>query len=621
MADIERLPGSPTEDYELNVLLCKLSSELEEEDLVKMKFVYSGADGITKRIKEQIKNPLDFFEYMKQTQQLSRYNLLHLQSLMWHIHRKDLFKTLATYAQGLSNMLHLFAPKPEPENGFKHIKFHVGGEKDCSRADLLKLQTVVSQLMFVPPEFVYVVGIEPGGSLIITLMVPESNLEFLFDIGDGAKTVLQDLHVECIHYEERTIQFSEDQSPPEPLLITEAHRLYEKNAILTRDSATLNCDLISLKQKQEELKKRLAELTEELLSIKQQPGLELMVPLLMNVVYELYRLQKTPGSFVVTNMKTESLRKQSARAYYFSLLKKVRTESENANLDLIYRLLEAHHMVTVDAYRDQQLVSIKAIDSLLQMLVVKLADLQRENEELSVPFHLVEVDVNTSKVLLEHHIDIRIEVGYALSRVSQKLRPRDRANLLKEVPWAESDKEFLAKNYDKYLLMVFIKECVEKGDFSMNGLYETLERINRKDLCPKIEEYIKEYRANMNARVKAQRMSASVTKVGNIKEQERQERQERRKHRIGDDARKGSSEQQKESREASTQDGDIEELRMMVKENNDMIKMLIGKQSPFSGYPHKTIYDNLFSGVSDLTSSFGNIFRKTFGKDTEHAQC
>ena len=61
------------------------------------------------------------------------------------------------------------------ENGYTHVKFHVDGYnfQTYSRADIEKLRSHVSTLLFVPPQFVFVAGIEPSSSLVITLMIPE----------------------------------------------------------------------------------------------------------------------------------------------------------------------------------------------------------------------------------------------------------------------------------------------------------------------------------------------------------------------------------------------------------------------------------------------------------------
>lgn len=178
--------------------------------------------------------------------------------------------------------------------------------------------------------------------------------------------------------------------------------MYQKNIILTKQSDTLNCDFIQLKQKYDELNQKYKELeksNEELFSMNQIPLIQPDIPLVMNIVYGLYRMQKNQD-FVVTDTKADSLRKMSTRTYYLSLLEQVKAQCKAVSMDLIDELINVHSVVIQDACRDQQLINIRGTDYLLQHLLFSLTELQIRNKELLLPFTLLEVDTQTEKILL-----------------------------------------------------------------------------------------------------------------------------------------------------------------------------------------------------------------------------
>ncbi|GFN77888.1 poly [ADP-ribose] polymerase [Plakobranchus ocellatus] len=111
---------------------------------------------------------------------VSRDNLLLLQAFLWHLDRKDLHELAADYARRIGDTLYFYAPKEQPEEGFKHIQFHVEGNLDgFHRATLEALRATVARLLFVPQEYIFLSGIEPSGSLTLTFMIHEHYTERL----------------------------------------------------------------------------------------------------------------------------------------------------------------------------------------------------------------------------------------------------------------------------------------------------------------------------------------------------------------------------------------------------------------------------------------------------------
>lgn len=66
------------------------------------------------------------------------------------------------------------------ENGYQFIKFHVAGGLDTfQRPHLEHVRRTVAQLLGCQPEHVFVAGIEPSNSLVVTLMVPAAYVDLL----------------------------------------------------------------------------------------------------------------------------------------------------------------------------------------------------------------------------------------------------------------------------------------------------------------------------------------------------------------------------------------------------------------------------------------------------------
>ncbi|KAK7105281.1 uncharacterized protein [Littorina saxatilis] len=165
----------PTEDWELNVLLLKVSQGLSAEDLAKFKFLCAGRNGIPGGVLERMTTAEKLFSYLRQKRMISRDNLLLLQAFLWHVERPDLHQMAADFARRVGDTLYFYAPQPQPEEGFQHVRFHVaGGLERFKRTELEALRAQVSRLLFVPPEFVFLSGVEPDQAVTLTFMVHQN---------------------------------------------------------------------------------------------------------------------------------------------------------------------------------------------------------------------------------------------------------------------------------------------------------------------------------------------------------------------------------------------------------------------------------------------------------------
>ncbi|KAK3712324.1 hypothetical protein RRG08_002655 [Elysia crispata] len=173
----------PSDDWELNLLLLKIAQQLDNSELEGLKFLCTGSKGVPKRVLSQLSSPEMFFTYLREQTMISRDNLLLLQAFLWHLERKDLHELAAEYARRIGNTLYFYAPKEKPENGFKHIQFHVEGNLDrFQRSDLEALRATMARLLFVPQEFIFLSGVEPNSSLTLTFMIHEQCVDPLKDL-------------------------------------------------------------------------------------------------------------------------------------------------------------------------------------------------------------------------------------------------------------------------------------------------------------------------------------------------------------------------------------------------------------------------------------------------------
>ncbi|XP_062615647.1 uncharacterized protein LOC134277331, partial [Saccostrea cucullata] len=167
-------------DYELNNFLQKLADEVTEEDLRKLKALLHGDGGLHRRTSASIESAVDYFTVLKERLYLNRENLIFLQACLWNIGRRDLHRKCVEFAKSSEKILHFYCPKETPENGYQFIKFHVAGGLDTfQRPQLEHVRRTVAQLIGCLAEHVFVAGIEPSNSLVVTLMVPNSYVDLL----------------------------------------------------------------------------------------------------------------------------------------------------------------------------------------------------------------------------------------------------------------------------------------------------------------------------------------------------------------------------------------------------------------------------------------------------------
>ena len=75
-----------------------------------------------------------------------------------------------------------------------------------NRNDLETIRSTVSQLLFIQASCVYIVGIEPGINLVISLMVPQRYIGTLTKMATEGLPELRNIGVDLIQISDRTIK-------------------------------------------------------------------------------------------------------------------------------------------------------------------------------------------------------------------------------------------------------------------------------------------------------------------------------------------------------------------------------------------------------------------------------
>lgn len=206
---------TPSGDYALNSFLLTLNEDLDDDDLDKLKFLCTGKYGFGDAILEKVKKPIHLFEILRKRQLLNTHNLITLQAMLWVLGRRDLQLKYVKFAESQKSSIHFIVPKNSPENGYEFMKFHIkGADLDkYGTGDLEKLRSKISKLLFVPPEFVIIAGIEPSQSLLITIMVLEDDAQRMLALPASSLAVLTEEHIDKVMIGNRTFLLSGEENP------------------------------------------------------------------------------------------------------------------------------------------------------------------------------------------------------------------------------------------------------------------------------------------------------------------------------------------------------------------------------------------------------------------------
>ncbi|XP_033747580.1 uncharacterized protein LOC117332691 [Pecten maximus] len=481
-------------EWKLNVLLDKISQSLKEEDLPRMKF-YCRAGTIGRKALSEAVNPLMFFQLLMDNEFLNCNNLLHLQAMIWHIGRKDLYKDMVAFARECRRQpLYFFTPKIKPVNGYKHVKFHIGGS-ETNRREVENLRGVVAELLCVQHEDVMLVGFEPSNSIIITFMVPEEAIETLYDLEPEDRSVLKSMKVDYIFQDEQEIPLIGEKMQ-KPTTISQI----EATSKLLRDRDQLTSKLGKLQsllqKRNEEL--RQAKVNEKLLQQSRDQAFIAFMTLLNN---------HRP-----TTTAIDSLVNKSGMVYFRHSLQTFRSKFPD-EMDAIETLLEAKELLACKAERDawrQHTESIRLLNQLetnslrIQhtMAITKLQGISynqkppvlypnghvtTQNRTIQVDVAMVTEQVQTGDLPKDMQIEpakkvFNSKVIRAFEDISNMLNLAQKKSLLRQSGISESDEHKYLKNNGQFMQHLYRAKPAEQVIDELEFALKTCRQLDDKKL-------------------------------------------------------------------------------------------------------------------------------------------
>lgn len=363
------LPEPPSEDWELNILLDDIAQGITEEDLKRLKSYCIGGPG--KRTLSEMKDAMDLFTHLRQTRRLTRDNLIVLQSMLFHLHRRDLQKKVLEYARRLGNVLHFYNPSDQPENGYQHLTVHVEGSVNFDRIKLEKLRDGVARLLCIPPQFVVVDGIEPGNSFLITFSIAEEYIDFVFEMQQGDSDYIIVEGVDFVKVKENVIDLKclqKEQSREDVLAIKHEMQSFTKRIrALESDLDDNQAQLIKV-----EREKKLYKTENSIL--KQTCQTNAFISTMVKTLWYYVLYVKIFKPF-------ETLSTKAACAYFHVMLKETRRLNYDSNV--LRELIEANAMMIKAKVSEDMCIRFTRCNIQLQAMASKINFLEYEKEKLA----------------------------------------------------------------------------------------------------------------------------------------------------------------------------------------------------------------------------------------------
>ncbi|KAK3585718.1 hypothetical protein CHS0354_020286 [Potamilus streckersoni] len=484
----------PSEDWRFNIFLDDLASNISDEELARLKNYVSGDGGLGLRILEQINTPLELFKILKKRMIVSKDNLITLQSMLWHLKNKELHKKAVEYAMDVGNTLYFYAPSDKPENGYKHVKLHVQG-KDFSkirRSDLEQLRTIVSQLVMIPAQFVFVSGLEPSSSFIITFMIPEYHVSVLVEIISKHNIHdLTELGIDTIYIDDK--KFSLSGADEFEVLMSQE----EQNVAKT--FARLQVAEQQLEQRDIEYLKLSRELETKRQELKQVGQNKQNICNLMGALNQLHLFQKDLGSI---NGEVSSLKIQSALANLRFSLRKVKDLKYDT--DVIMSLLQANSYLVDIRVRAEFISRMKYLMTDIERQKALIISQQQSIHLLqfvseSTPEEAFTIVMSQLLNFLQQianqtvGVNIPLPLIQILRKYSHLLHKRERQKLHRFHTWSKEEDDIVEKNPSLFLEMLVVKECQRFGGSInlANYIPPMFEEVQRKDLARRYLDDIK----------------------------------------------------------------------------------------------------------------------------------
>ncbi|CAC5370274.1 unnamed protein product [Mytilus coruscus] len=491
------LPDPPSEDWELNILLDDIAQGITEEDLKRLKSYCIGGPG--KRTLSEMKDAMDLFTHLRQTRRLTKDNLIVLQSMLFHLHRRDLQKKVVEYARRLGNVLHFYTPSDQPENGYQHLTIHVEGSVNFDRIKLEKLRDGVARLLCIPPQFVVVDGIEPGNSFLITFSIAEDYIGFIFEMEQGDADFLIAEGVDFVKVNEKVVDLKsvqKEHSKEDMLAIKHEMQSFTKRIqALESDLDDTQAQLIKVEREKKLYKTENSKFKQ---TCQTNDFIAVMVRTLW--FYVLYLKAFKPF---------ERLSTKAACALFHCMLKETRRLNYDSNI--IRSLIEANAMMIKAKVSEELNVHILKYKSQLQEMASRINFLEYEKEKLAYYLNIGEhAPILSQKEefwlrTLERSFYqpgapipvISATIGISdpdlqviLTKLSKELKKKDRNKLLQGLP--DGEKRKIEKTPNTLLQALWEKERRKSNGRSNLDMWfhAIMKEINRLDLHNQFREMV-----------------------------------------------------------------------------------------------------------------------------------
>ncbi|KAK3585719.1 hypothetical protein CHS0354_020287 [Potamilus streckersoni] len=488
------------ENWRFNLLLDTIGNNIDDGELLRLKDFESGPGGIGRRLYEEIKKPRDFFRYLAGRLMLTRDNILHLQAMLWHLGRQDLLRKCVDYAKTETDTLYFYQPSPEPANGYRYAVFHVEG-KDLSqyrRDGLEQLRTLVSNRLAVPPEFVFICGLEPSSSLMVTIMIPVFHAEIFVELlKENSISELLELGIDSVHINGETFNL---------------HGFEDVEMVETTGQANIVKEYEKLKKTEALLEQREIEvlrLTRELIAArktlhdtgmaqqhKTQNGNSWHINLLLTNALTKFNfcLRKIRALKYDTDVITDLL-----EAYSNFVAVKTREEYElklrNINLQLALQQI-VHEFMTFSLIKGQPLTNSESIFLMLAQLW----------KAFQPGFGTIAIRTQLGD-----------EISQILREISNKLTDEDTEKLKSTFAWSSDEDALLLENGSHFLEMMVQKEIMRRQKLIDVGMYiiSLLEGIKRDDLANVVRTKLTDLNENKRGekRVNSQTLKQPMDKM------------------------------------------------------------------------------------------------------------
>lgn len=162
-------------DVDFSRLIQGVVSQLAYFDMDEILSLFAGTGVLEEGVLSDLTSVEELMDVLQEYRFVSRDNMYHLQNLIMRLDDSDLYTQAVQYTRHHLDIIFFYQELEETPKGFDIVRCFVSG-RDFTRLTRESIELVrfkIASLLFMPAHFIYVVGIEPGQKVIISLMLME----------------------------------------------------------------------------------------------------------------------------------------------------------------------------------------------------------------------------------------------------------------------------------------------------------------------------------------------------------------------------------------------------------------------------------------------------------------